>query len=566
MERLLALREREGLTYREAARRGGVSAGSLAWWSWRLRQPHQVSAPRRRAAFVEVEVVEDGVKVEDAGLEILVGAQLIALERDRLDARSRVAQCNFDPPQPQRAAPRRSLRPPGTALGHPLGAVAFVHDLHHREAVDLISLATSKQVFMSNDVKACRSRRLGGWFRLSVCGAWFLYLSLYTGFFFHRSHDPSVLGYSWNYMLFLGITGFPLLIPPALLWGYTRLGSRPLLFAPTTAVTLVASSYLIAAETYYQTRHHPFDPFLQISDSAWKVTPRDNPATLRVLAVGGSTTRCGNLRENERYPAQLERLLREALPGSDVEVINAGVDWWTTKHSLLAYVSDTRRWKADVVVIMHALNDACRSFSPAEFSIGAYNEHWSHFYGPSINGANPPSFESWVLKRPLDVWFSSLRLRPVNFPLETFRSLPRFADHLSTLVRYIQSDGAKVVLVTEPSLYKEVMSVQEQDVLWIASSLFVTRQSYFKQHYADAASLARAMNAYNAVTEESAREERTALVRAAEAMSRDLAHFVDDVHYTPLGALRLAELVAPAVLRALSPDGSTRIEGTGVGR
>ena len=59
MERLLALREREGLTYREAARRGGVSAGSLAWWSWRLRQPHQ-SSRRSRAAFVEVDVVEDG--------------------------------------------------------------------------------------------------------------------------------------------------------------------------------------------------------------------------------------------------------------------------------------------------------------------------------------------------------------------------------------------------------------------------------------------------------------------------------------------------------------------------
>lgn len=81
MERLLALREREGLTYREAARRGGVSAGSLAWWSWRLRQPHQVSR-RPRAAFVEVDVVEDGAGVEDAGLEILVGAHRVRVGRD----------------------------------------------------------------------------------------------------------------------------------------------------------------------------------------------------------------------------------------------------------------------------------------------------------------------------------------------------------------------------------------------------------------------------------------------------------------------------------------------------
>ena len=81
MERLLALREREGLTYREAALRGGVSAGSLAWWSWRLRQSREVPARRRRAGFVEVEVVEDDGGARDAGLEVLVGAHRVRVER-----------------------------------------------------------------------------------------------------------------------------------------------------------------------------------------------------------------------------------------------------------------------------------------------------------------------------------------------------------------------------------------------------------------------------------------------------------------------------------------------------
>lgn len=81
MERLLALREREGLTYREAALRGGVSAGSLAWWSWRLRRSRQVSSRRRRAGFVEVEVVEGDAGAADAGLEILVGAHRVRVER-----------------------------------------------------------------------------------------------------------------------------------------------------------------------------------------------------------------------------------------------------------------------------------------------------------------------------------------------------------------------------------------------------------------------------------------------------------------------------------------------------
>jgi transposase-like protein len=81
MERLLALREREGLTYAEAARRGGVSPGSLAWWSWRLRQGVRVRRRTKAAGFVEVAVVEDGSSAVDAGLELQVGAYRVRVTR-----------------------------------------------------------------------------------------------------------------------------------------------------------------------------------------------------------------------------------------------------------------------------------------------------------------------------------------------------------------------------------------------------------------------------------------------------------------------------------------------------
>jgi hypothetical protein len=76
MEGLLALREREGLTYAEAASRGGVSRGTLAWWSWRLRQE-----ARGAGGFVEVAVAEDP-PTADSGLALEVGAYRIRLSRD----------------------------------------------------------------------------------------------------------------------------------------------------------------------------------------------------------------------------------------------------------------------------------------------------------------------------------------------------------------------------------------------------------------------------------------------------------------------------------------------------
>jgi len=50
--RLLAQRERQGLTYRELSERSGVAAHTLSWWAWKLRREAAESTP----AFVEVEL------------------------------------------------------------------------------------------------------------------------------------------------------------------------------------------------------------------------------------------------------------------------------------------------------------------------------------------------------------------------------------------------------------------------------------------------------------------------------------------------------------------------------
>jgi transcriptional regulator with XRE-family HTH domain len=54
MRRLLARRERRGLTYGELAEETGVPAHTLSWWAWRLRREE-----REKIAFVELEVAEE---------------------------------------------------------------------------------------------------------------------------------------------------------------------------------------------------------------------------------------------------------------------------------------------------------------------------------------------------------------------------------------------------------------------------------------------------------------------------------------------------------------------------
>ena len=56
MRRLLVRRERQGLTFQELSEQSGIPAGTLAFWSWKLRQgTGRIPAKARdRGGFVEL--------------------------------------------------------------------------------------------------------------------------------------------------------------------------------------------------------------------------------------------------------------------------------------------------------------------------------------------------------------------------------------------------------------------------------------------------------------------------------------------------------------------------------
>ena len=82
VRRWLARRERRGLTFRELSAETGVPVGTLAHWSWRLRQEEtdHPPRPRKRAAFVEL--VEDR-PVPRSRIEVVVrGDRRVIVEED----------------------------------------------------------------------------------------------------------------------------------------------------------------------------------------------------------------------------------------------------------------------------------------------------------------------------------------------------------------------------------------------------------------------------------------------------------------------------------------------------
>ena len=379
-----------------------------------------------------------------------------------------------------------------------------------------------------------------------------LALFIYVGFLVTESENPVIFRYSIYDCVLLVFMVPVLALPFLLLYVQRKIGTRNLLYSLMPAFLLLLLVYIILSSYYYQTQTHLFDPFLQAPPPLIdKGRLKRSDDVYRIVTIGGSTTRNGHLPEEQRYPNVLESILKEKYPKLEIDVFNAGMDWWTTKHSLINYVTNVRDWAPDLVIVMHAINDLYRSFSPEAYAVGEYNPSWSHFYGPAIGGANPPSYLGHLnrryFRRIIWRWYPGYRYIEVDYPVERYVSITQFEGNLRKLVHYVRSDGVDLLLLTQPSILKEGMTKEERKVLKIGFGFCITPRNWWKSEYPSPRSLYAALNAFNDTTRRVAKEEDVPLVDLAEAVPKTLEYFVDDVHYTPRGSELVAKFIATAI-------------------
>jgi lysophospholipase L1-like esterase len=89
----------------------------------------------------------------------------------------------------------------------------------------------------------------------------------------------------------------------------------------------------------------------------------------RIVALGGSTTYGFFLDSTETYPAQLQQVLRDDYGYTNVEVINAGVPFYSTWDSLVNLAFRVLELQPDLVIVYHAINDVyARNVEPDCYS------------------------------------------------------------------------------------------------------------------------------------------------------------------------------------------------------
>ena len=131
------------------------------------------------------------------------------------------------------------------------------------------------------------------------------------------------------------------------------------LFRSETSYLLLSTSALLPdiEHRYEPIEGDQVDPrFLRTNPGGTIVGPDEvSEAENEILFLGGSTTESNEVDEMYRFPTVVQAIMRES--GIDVRTINAGVRGHTTQDSLIAYLSRPGFRDADVVILMHNIND-----------------------------------------------------------------------------------------------------------------------------------------------------------------------------------------------------------------
>ena len=289
---------------------------------------------------------------------------------------------------------------------------------------------------------------------------------------------------------------------------------------------------------------------------------RPKPAgVFRVACLGGSSTYGTGPSSNEAtWPAVLERRLEEALPGREVEVLNAGVPTWTTTESLIGLQGRVLPYEPDLVLVYHGMNDASAALWPEPRPDGShFRSVWPVLRKSPVEPILERSVTYLVWRR----YFTDYLWRRIDGNYKAIRDYdPEYVDpygdgplpavgfdtferNLGSMVAVARAHGAEVAFVTQAVWSDD----PDSDDFWSGrnrrraldelGSRLQAVAARLEVPVVDAAPVLLA--AQRGVVEEQG-EGRSGAPEPG-------AVFVDDVHLTDRGAALLGETVAAELVR-----------------
>lgn len=414
-----------------------------------------------------------------------------------------------------------------------------------------------------------------------------VYVFLFLGFIFHTSSNSVIFGkYSFQYTIFLLIFVVSFLAyRKAVLFIFresaiTLKDGKEFRISPALkimAYSIIFIFCLVPVELYLEYKEqkytdylhykfiHSYHPFLQnklnVHDKDLHINSdgfrgeeisRTKPQDVfRIFVLGGSTVFSSRVTYEKSHVRILEKHLKQNYPEKNIEVLNAGNHWHTTEHSLVKYLFKIKDFNPDLIILWHGINDLYRSFTPSRFTFGTFQADYSHFFGSTsemvfdhlkIRPVIQLKIFDSLLRLVSQYLFSDFQLidktpELKSIDIHDFPSIESFNRNMISLIRIIGNDGVKLVLATQPFLYREGLDNDELNSIWFSKMVCINRD----YEYANLNSMIYGMNLFNGETKELAEDYNIPLIDLESRIPKNKEYFFDDFHYTEKGNALMAK-------------------------
>ena len=311
---------------------------------------------------------------------------------------------------------------------------------------------------------------------------------------------------------------------------------------------------------------------LSIGSHGLRAGELDARDALRIAAVGGSTTECLFLDDEETWCALLARGLERRLHVGRVWVGNAGRSGHTTREHRVQveHVLDSVPG-LDAVILLAGINDLGRrlahdeGFEPLTLVDDARQRELrraAFVLLPLGEDPDGPLADRFALVRALKVAKNRAlagRGREDNFDIGLYRfwrdnraaatarrerlpdlggALAEFRANVAHAAQLARARGVALVLATQPSLYRPDLAPELEARLWMGG-VGPYQQRRGAEYYSTAA-LAEGLAAYAREVRETCAREGVACVDLEAELAGNPSFFYDDVHFTEEGARAVA--------------------------
>ncbi len=281
--------------------------------------------------------------------------------------------------------------------------------------------------------------------------------------------------------------------------------------------------------------------------------PWDWEDTLTIVAVGGSTTQCFYLDDKKAWPFLLQESLKSSFP--KVWVGNGGIDGQSSRAHIVFFREVLSEISPDIAVVLVGVNDLMISLNERE----------------RINGRgfdrrpNRPRNLTWLEKQSRTVQLSGLwyeilfndaivkvetghgNFKPTPFVADDNNSLPKnlkellpgleeYRENLKTLSQLGKAIGTRVVFMTQPMMFDNTPEWEK-----ISGYLYFNAENTQRM---SAAMTWQLMNIFNKELLDFCGQEKLDCIDLAAEIPHSSKMFYDGVHFTEIGAERVADVVS----------------------